>query len=160
LRITGLNQKMMEKKTTNLPQRPAFIQVLKKSALGILYVSPMILGVLGLSALLLTYVTPEQVKTVFTGNSITDTLYGTFLGGIMMGNAMISYILGGELLKIGVSLYAVTAFLLSWVTIGYVQIPMEITFFGKRFTIIRNLMALIFTLIISILIVLTYEKFR
>ncbi len=77
-----------------------------------------------------------------------------------MGNAMISYILGGELLKMGVSLYAVTAFLLAWVTIGYVQLPMEITFLGKRFTVIRNLMAIFFTLLISILIVLMYENIK
>jgi len=150
----------MKMKTNNRPENPDFIQVLKKSVMSIYYVSPMILGVLGLSAILLTYITPEQVKTVFTGNPFTDTLYGTFLGGIMMGNAMISYILGGELLKMGVSLYAVTAFLLAWVTTGYVQIPMEISFFGKRFTLIRNLMALFFTLIISVLIVVTYERIK
>ena len=158
--IIDLNLQKMTKKRTKPPEKPSFFQVLKKAALSIFYVSPMILGVLGLSSLLLTYITPDQVKTVFTGNSITDTLYGTFLGGVMMGNAMISYILGGELLKMGVSLYAVTAFLLAWVTIGYVQLPMEIAFFGKRFTIIRNLMAILFTLLLSILIVLTYESIR
>jgi len=150
----------MKTKKTKEPQKRSFIQILKQAALGVFYVSPMILGVLGLSAILLTFVTPEQVKTVFTGNPVTDTLYGTLLGGVMMGNAMISYILGGELLKMGISLYAVTAFLLAWVSIGYVQIPMEISFFGKRFTIIRNVMAIVFTLIISILIVLTYEAIK
>jgi len=150
----------MTKTKNNQPEKPVFTDVLKKSAFNIFYVSPMILGVLGLSAVLLTYITPQQVKTVFTGNPVTDTLYGAVLGGIMMGNAMISYILGGELLKMGVSLYAVTAFLLAWVTTGYVQIPMEISFFGKRFTVIRNLLTLIFTLIVSVLIVYTYEKIK
>jgi len=138
----------------------AFFPELKKAALNIYYVSPMILGVLGLSAILLTFITPAEIKTVFTGNPFTDTIYGTFTGAIMMGNAMLSYILGGELLKIGVSLYAVTAFLLAWVSLGIVQLPMEISFFGKRFVLIRNLLAVSFTLIISILIVLTYEGIR
>ncbi len=141
-------------------EKPDFIQVLKQAALGIFYVSPMILGVLGLSAILLTFITPGQIKTLFTGNAVTDTLYGTITGAIMMGNAMISYILGGELLKMGVSLYAVTAFLLAWVSLGLVQIPMELSFFGKRFVIIRNLMAFVFTLLISILIVMTYEAVK
>ncbi len=150
----------MMKKKMNKQDKPTFTKVLKQAALNIYYVSPMILGVLGLSAILITFVTPEQVKTVFTGNPVTDTLYGTLMGGVMMGNAMISYILGGELLKMGISLYAVTAFLLAWVSLGYVQIPMEISFFGKRFTIIRNIMAIIFTLLISILIVWTYEAIK
>ena len=121
-------------------------------------VSPMIVAVLALSALLLTFIPAEQVKNVFTGNPVTDTLFGTLTGGIMVGNAMISYILGGELLNMNISMYAVTAFLWAWVSIGYVQIPMEISFFGKRFTFAKNILSIVFTLIISILIVATYEK--
>ncbi len=147
-------------KKGNQPKKRTFAMVLKQAAMSIYYVSPMILGVLGLSALLLTFITPDQVKTVFTGNPVTDTLYGTIIGSVMMGNAMISYILGGELLKLGVSLYAVTAFLLAWVTLGWVQIPVEISFFGKRFVLWRNVSAFIFTLIISILIVYTYEAIQ
>ncbi len=135
-----------------------FKKELKKAALGIYYMAPMILGVLGLSAILLTFINPSQIKTIFTGSPILDTLYGTLTGAVMMGNAMLSYILGGELLKMGVSLYAVTAFLLAWVSLGLVQIPMEISFFGKKFVIIRNTLAFLFTLIISVLIVFVYEK--
>ncbi len=150
-------KKMIKQKVN---QKPDFLTVFKQAALSIFYVSPMILGVLGLSAILLTFITPDQIKSLFTGNAITDTIYGTMAGAIMMGNAMISYILGGELLKMGVSLFAVTAFLLAWISLGWVQLPMEISFFGKRFVLIRNLMAFIFTLVISILIVMTYEAIR
>jgi uncharacterized membrane protein YraQ (UPF0718 family) len=143
-----------------MKNNPSFIQVLKKSAVGIYYVSPMILAVLGLSALLISFVTPEQAKSLFTGNGFTDTIYGTISGSIMMGNAMISYILGGELIKMNISLYAITAFLLAWVSLGYVQIPLEISYFGKRFTYTRNILAIVFTLIISVLIVITYEAVR
>ncbi len=140
--------------------RPKFSRILKQAVFSIYYMLPMILGVLGLSAILITFIKPEQVKQVFTGMPLTDTIYGLFLGAIMMGNAMLSYILGGELLKMGVSLYAVTAFLLAWVSLGIVQIPMEIEFFGKKFVIVRNAMAIIFTLITSLLIVVTYEAIK
>lgn len=140
--------------------RPKFSRILKQAALSIYYMLPMILGVLGLSAILITFIKPEQVKQVFTGMPLTDTIYGLLLGAIMMGNAVLSYILGGELLKMGISLYAVTAFLLAWITLGIVQIPMEIEFFGKRFVIVRNMMAIVFTLITSLLIVVTYEAIK
>ncbi len=141
-------------------KKPNFTQILKQAALSIYYMSPMILGVLGLSAILLTFISPEEIKHIFTGQPFTDTIYGLLLGAIMMGNAMLSYILGGELLKMGISYYAVTAFLLAWVTLGMVQIPLEISFFGKRFVIIRNLLAILFTFIITILIVATYEAVK
>jgi len=143
-----------------ITKRPKFSRILKQAALSIYYMLPMILGVLGLSAILITFIKPEQVKQVFTGMPLTDTIYGLLLGAIMMGNAVLSYILGGELLKIGISLYAVTAFLLAWITLGIVQIPMEIEFFGKRFVIVRNMMAIVFTLITSLLIVVTYEAIK
>jgi uncharacterized membrane protein YraQ (UPF0718 family) len=146
--------------TQTKTKRKPFFQILKQSALGIYYVSPMIISVLALAALLITFITPDDVKSIFQGNTFLDTLYGAILGGIMMGNAMVSYILGSELQNMGVSIYAITAFLLAWVSIGYLQIPMEISFFGRRFTFIRNLLAIIFTFIISILIVITYESIR
>lgn len=141
-------------------QKPTFSTSLKQAALNIYYVLPMVLGVLGLAALLITFINPHSVQKVFTGNTYLDTIYGMILGSIMMGNALISYILGSELQHLNISLYAITAFLLSWVTIGYVQIPMEISFFGKRFVLIRNVMAFIFSFFISLLIVLSYEAIK
>jgi len=137
-----------------------FKSALKKASMGIFYMSPMIIGVLGLSALMLGFISPQQIKTVFTGNPLVDTVYGLLSGAIMLGNAMLGYILGAELLKMEVSLYAVTAFLLAWVSLGFVQIPMELSFFGKKFVIIRNLLAFVFSLIISVLIVVSYESFK
>ena len=67
---------------------------------------------------------------------------------------MVSYIFAGELLKQGISLIAVTAFIVSWVTVGIVQIPAESAILGKRFTLIRNLTAFIFAIIVAILTVL------
>jgi len=134
--------------------------VFKKSALGIYKISPMILGILGLASLLMVYLKPENIEKVFSGNVYLDTIYGTLLGSLMLGNAIISYILGGELLNTGISMYAITAFLLSWTSIGYVQIPLEISFFGRKFVILRTLLAIIFTLILSGLIVWTYETIK
>jgi len=47
-------------------------------------------------------------------------------------------LLGGELPNRGVSLVAVTAFIVSWVTVGIVQLPAEILLLGARFAIYRN----------------------
>ena len=135
--------------------KATFLQVLKRSAIGFAAMLPMILGVVGLVGLFQALITPEFLRTLFTGNVLWDTLVGTVAGGIAAGQAMVSYIIGGELLKEGISMYAVAAFVLSWVTLGVVQLPLEVEVLGLRFTILRNVLAFVFTILIAILTVWT-----
>lgn len=137
-----------------------FLQILKRSAMGFASMLPMILGVVGLVGLFQTLITPELLGSFFTGNIYYDTLVGTLAGGVAAGQAMVSYIIGGELLKEGISMYAVSAFVLSWVTLGVVQLPLEVEVLGMRFTILRNILAFVFTIIIALATVATVEVFR
>jgi len=74
-------------------------------------------------------------------------------GSISFGIPVTSYIIGGELLKEGVSLLAVTAFILAWSTVGIAMLPLEISFLGKKFAIIRNVINFIFAIVIAVLVV-------
>ncbi len=67
---------------------------------------------------------------------------------------MTSYIIGGELLKNGVSLVAVLAFIVSWVTVGTVQLPAESLMLGRKFALLRNGISLIMAIAIAVLTVL------
>ena len=98
-----------------------------------------------------------MITYVFTGEPFRDTLIGSILGSILTGNPITSYIIGGELLKDGVSLSAVTAFIVAWVTVGMTQLPAEVLFLGKKFALTRNLLSFIFAIIVSIATVLTLE---
>jgi len=128
----------------------SFIQVLKKAAYGFISMSPMLLGVIGLVGILHTYITPAMLSSVFGNGIFIDTLVGTFTGAISSGNPVISYVIGGELLEEGISLYAVGAFILSWVTLGIIQLPAEAIALGFRFTLFRNLLSFIATIIIAL----------
>lgn len=121
---------------------------------------PVFIGVLLLIALITEMVPPEFYKSVFTGNNIMDSLIGAVLGGIMAGNPMNSYVLGGELLNQGVSLIAVTAFILSWVTVGVVQLPAESIMLGRKFAITRNLLSFFSAIIIAVLTSYTISFFK
>jgi len=93
---------------------------------------------------------------IFTG-SFLDILTGSVLGSILAGNPMTSYVLGGELFKQGVSLVAVTAFLVSWVTVGIMQFPAESITLGKKFALTRNILSFIFSIIVAIISVAIYN---
>jgi len=113
---------------------------------------PILLGVI---LLITTAIPTEYYKKIFSGNFIFDSLIGAAIGSIAAGNPITSYVIGGELLAEGISLIAVTAFILTWVTVGMVQLPAEILMLGKRFAITRNILAFISAIIIAILTVLT-----
>jgi uncharacterized membrane protein YraQ (UPF0718 family) len=66
-----------------------------------------------------------------------------------------SYIIGGELLKDGVSLFAVTAFIVTWVTVGLLQLPAEAAILGRQFAIFRNILSFILAILVSIVTVVT-----
>ncbi len=130
-------------------------EAFNKSIKGFLSMLPMLMAILLLLGIFDVYITKDILLSLFISNNFVDTITGTLLGGVLTGNPMISYILGGELTDAGVSLYAVTAFILSWVTIGLVQLPAEVEVFGLRFTFYRTLFTFITTILVSLATVLT-----
>ena len=115
---------------------------------------PLILGTV-LFVSLLTTVVPESFYTrFFNKNIVFDSFIGSIIGSISAGTPIISYILGGEMLKQGISLIAVTTFLVTWVTVGFIQIPIESIALGRKFAIWRNLSAFVLSIIVAFTTVL------
>jgi len=85
-----------------------------------------------------SFVSRAFLKAAFSGHVGLDTFWGACAGSLLAGNPINSYIIGGGLWKQGVSLFAVTAFMLAWVTVGLVQLPAEIAALGRRFALRRN----------------------
>jgi predicted Fe-Mo cluster-binding NifX family protein len=115
---------------------------------------PILIGVVLLIGLFNAFVSEEWLTSVFSGNVALDTLWGACFGSIFAGNPINSYVIGGELLQYGVSLFTVTAFVVTWVTVGLVQLPAEIAAFGKRFAFLRNGLSFVLAIPIAILTVL------
>ena len=120
----------------------------KKSSKGLSKMLPIIAGVVLLVGVIKT-VTPTSLYTgLFQKNILVDSLIGASLGSFLTGNAATSYIIGGELMDKGIDLFPVTAFLVSWVTIGLVQLPAE-TVLGKNFAIFRNISSFILSIAVA-----------
>ncbi len=126
-----------------------------KALLGFVSILPMVIAVVGLVAIFRTYVTPEMLSTLFGHGRVADIAVGTLVGAASSGQGAISYVIGEGLLDHGVSVYAVSAFILAWVTLGFVQLPAEASVFGLRFTVWRNLLTLVSTVAVSYLAVVT-----
>ena len=120
---------------------------------------PVLAGVILLVGLAKVYIPSTYISSIFTGEVFRDTILGSMIGSISAGNPITSYIIGGELLTEGVSLYAVTAFISSWVTVGIIQLPAEASILGKRFALTRNVFSFIFAILVSIATVITLRIF-
>ena len=105
------------------------------------------------TALLISFVFSVLPKNFFTenlsGNVEVSTFLASIFGSISAGNPVTSFVIGGELLKNGIGLVAVTVFIVSWVTVGVVQMPAEAIMLGRKFAITRNILSFVFSFIVA-----------
>jgi uncharacterized membrane protein YraQ (UPF0718 family) len=129
------------------------IEATRKTIRQFVSLLPVLIGVVLLVGLFQAFVSNDILTSIFPGNVFLDTLWAAVFGSVVAGNPINSYIIGGELLDSGISLFAVTAFILTWVTVGIVQLPAEIAALGRKFALVRNGLAFVFSIPISIITV-------
>ncbi len=128
-------------------------EALQKTARQVLGMLPILTGVILLLGLFHAFVPKSGLTALFSGHRALDILQGAGAGSVLAGNPVNSYVLGRGLLDMGVGLSAVTAFMLSWVFVGLVQLPAEMATLGTRFAVTRNIAAFGATLAAAPLIV-------
>jgi len=129
-----------------------FKTILNKTWKAFRFVIPIILSVLLIVAFVQVVVPVESYKKIFTGNILLDPLIAAVFGSISLGNPIVSYVISDSLLNNGVGIIAVAAFIVSWVTVGIIQLPAEAYFLGRRFAFVRNLTSFIGAIMIGIII--------
>lgn len=124
-----------------------------KAAKGIYYAMPMIVSIVLLVGLANTLIPSEVYSTIFGAGMLSDSIIASAIGSILAGNPVNSYVISEELLSQGVSLLAVTAFIVAWVTVGVIQFPAEAVLLGRRFAIVRNITAFFLSIVVAIITV-------
>jgi predicted Fe-Mo cluster-binding NifX family protein len=133
--------------------KTTLLEALRSSYNQFMNLLPIMLGVVLLIGLFNIFLSREFVPLMFSGSKVQDTLLGACMGSILAGNPINGYIIGGELLEQGVSLFAVTALLVAWVTVGLIQLPAEIAALGRGFALVRNAVSFLLSIITAIVTV-------
>ena len=137
--------------STNKIQNSKKISALRKTWQSFRVVLPIIVSVILIVSVFITLSPKEYYREFFSGNFILDSFKGAVLGSISIGSPIVSYVIGGGLVKDGVGVVAVAAFIVSWVTVGVIQLPAEYYFFGVRFAVVRNAASFIGAILIGML---------
>jgi hypothetical protein len=126
-------------------------QAARKTAAGFLQMLPMMLGTLLLTSLVVPFV-PSLFETGLLGlNPLVDVFTGATAGSVAAGQPVVSYLLGGELGKLGMHPAGVTALIVAWVTVGLTHLPIEASMLGRRFALYRNLFSYLSALLIALI---------
>lgn len=102
---------------------------------------PVLTGVLLIASLVMGLI-PKLIQMGVLGHGMfLDMLCADLIASLSSAQPVVSYIIAGELQKSGIDLYAVTTFIVAWVTVGIIPLPAEAVMLGWRFAIWRNLIA-------------------
>jgi len=92
-------------------------------------------------------------------DSFLNVLISSWIWGLAAWNPINSYIIAWEIWDFESKIILISGFLISWVTVWFLQIPWEIYFLWKKFSILRNILSFIFSIIWWYLIFYFYNLF-
>jgi len=123
----------------------------RRSVISFIKVLPIVIGVLGLASLLAAALPAGALARFLPMEGTFGPLLGAVVGGVAAGHPLTSYVLAGEFGSAGIGLATITAFIVSWVTVGLVHIPIESATLGMRFALWRNAISFASAVIIGYL---------
>jgi uncharacterized membrane protein YraQ (UPF0718 family) len=116
-------------------------EALQKAMREMTIMLPALLGVILLVGLFQTFVSKARMSCFFGGGLLSDAFVGAVFGSVLAGNPANSYVIGKGLFEAGVGLSGVATFILTWVTVGLIQLPAEAAALGIRFALARAVVA-------------------
>jgi uncharacterized membrane protein YraQ (UPF0718 family) len=114
---------------------------------------PMMLVIIVLIGLIFGFIPPEMIRNYLGSNeSILQIVLASLFGAITMIPSLVALPLAGSLIEAGASYTPVAAFITTLTMVGFVTLPIELKELGKKITILRNVFAFVFAIVISLII--------
>jgi len=124
--------------------------VAKKAFLNVL---PELSGILILIAVILTLVPPRVFQSMMGGNSgFTGMFIAALIGSVTIMPGFVTFPLAKSLLDMGAGISQVIVFVSALMMVGFVTAPLEIRYFGRRQTLIRNVLAFVYSFVAAVIV--------
>ena len=130
---------------------------IKKGMMMFINLLPAIISVLILVSIAL-FLMPQEVIIKYLGeeSGITGHIFAATAGSIALIPGIVAYPMAGMLVQSGVGYSVIAVFMTTLMMVGFFTLPIEIKFFGKKVSLIRNLLFFIAALLIGSFISLFY----
>lgn len=112
---------------------------------------PQLITILLIIGIALAILTPGQISKFIGGESgWLGVLLALVVGAITLVPGPVAFPLASALLENGAGYMQLAAFISSLTMVGVITMPMEISYFGKKTTVLRNSLALGFSVLVAI----------
>jgi uncharacterized membrane protein YraQ (UPF0718 family) len=124
---------------------------LKKAWKSFENIMPQFLTILVIIGIMLAILTPEQISRLIGSESgWIGVIVASIIGAITLVPGFVAFPLAAALLKSGAGYMQIAAFISTLMMVGIVTLPVEMKFFGKKASLIRNAEAFVFSLIVAL----------
>ncbi|MEA5091620.1 hypothetical protein SDC9_32539 [bioreactor metagenome] len=128
-------------------------RALKKAWKSFENIMPQFLSILFIIGIMLAVLDPQTIYMLLGKDSgLRGMTIAAVIGSITLIPGFVAFPLAAALLKAGAGYGQITMFITTLMMVGVVTLPVEIQFFGRATAIKRNLLALVFAVIISFVI--------
>lgn len=114
---------------------------------------PQLLGIIMLVGILLAFFDAQLIsKIIGTESGWLGVIFSAVVGAITLIPGFIAFPTAAMLLKGGAGYMQVGAFVSALMMVGIVTLPVEMKYFGKRVTFMRNIFSFLFCFIVAFFI--------
>lgn len=126
---------------------------LKKAWKSFENILPQFLGVIIFVGILLAIFDAEFISKIIGKQSgWIGVIFSAVIGSITLIPGFVAFPTAAMLLSNGAGYMQIGAFVSTLMMVGVVTAPVEIKYFGKRLTIMRNLLAFLFSFVVALII--------
>lgn len=128
-------------------------QSLKKAWKAFENIMPEFLVVILLVGALLAFLDPEAISKIIGADSgWAGVLLAALVGSITLIPGFVAFPTAAMLLQSGAGFMQIGAFVSTLMMVGVVTMPVEIKYFGKKLTFLRNALAFLFSFVVAFVI--------
>ncbi|MBE3114717.1 MAG: permease [Actinobacteria bacterium] len=114
---------------------------------------PLLLGVIFMVGILIAVLNTQVISKLIGSNSgFLGVAISSIVGAITLIPGFIAFPTAALLLENGAGYMQIAAFISSLMMVGIVTLPMEFKYFGKKISIVRNILAFLFSFLVAFVI--------
>lgn len=126
---------------------------LKKAWKSFENILPQILTILAFLGMVLALLSPDVISHLLGQKAgWQGMIIASIIGSITLMPAFIAFPIAAMLLKNGAGFAQLAVFVSTLTMVGIVTLPMEMKYFGKKISIMRNIFAYLFSFIVALVI--------